>query len=71
LARPLHFTAKRGMSKRQHAPGAPEYMNSILVEIELVGATDIEKTSVVYGQYVDYLKEFQGRRRSFFSPVNT
>src|SRR3989442_1698385 len=44
--------------------------NEVLGEIELVGATKIEKTSGVWvdGQYLGYLKELKGSKKILLLP---
>src|SRR6201984_3465407 len=44
--------------------------NEVLGEIELVGATKVEKTSGVWvdGQYVGYLKELKGSKKILLLP---
>jgi hypothetical protein len=44
--------------------------NDILGEIELAGATNIEKTSGVWidGQYVGYMKELRGSKKILLLP---
>jgi PEGA domain len=44
--------------------------NEVLGEIELLGATDVEKTSGVWidGQYVGYLKELRGSKKILLLP---
>lgn len=44
--------------------------NEILGEIELVGATNVEKSSGVWidGQYVGYLKELKGSKKILLLP---
>jgi PEGA domain len=44
--------------------------NEVLGEVELVGATDVEKTSGVWvdGQYLGYLKELKGSKKILLLP---
>jgi len=44
--------------------------NEVLGEIELVGATKVEKTSGVWvdGQYLGYLKELKGSKKILLCP---
>jgi PEGA domain len=52
------------------APNMSAQSNEVLGEVELVGATDVEKTSGVWvdGQYLGYLKELKGSKKILLLP---
>jgi hypothetical protein len=52
-----------------HLPAMAQ-TNEVLGEIELVGVTDVEKTSGIWidGQYVGYLKELRGSKKILLLP---